>query len=77
MVPVAHNAGEFWRRQAFLKYPGEITVSIGPAIEVIGVKAEEINRRSKEWIENEMTRLFPHHFRDEKKEQDGEKSEAV
>jgi 1-acyl-sn-glycerol-3-phosphate acyltransferase len=32
LVPVAHNAGEFWPRNAFLKYPGLITVVIGPAI---------------------------------------------
>ncbi|ANQ83926.1 lysophospholipid acyltransferase family protein [Azoarcus olearius] len=62
VVPVAHNAGEFWRRNAFLKHPGEITVSIGPAIEVKGVKAEEINRRAEEWVEGEMRRLFPHHY---------------
>ncbi|MCL2161458.1 MAG: 1-acyl-sn-glycerol-3-phosphate acyltransferase [Betaproteobacteria bacterium] len=77
VVPVAHNAGEFWRRQAFLKSPGEITVSIGPAIEVKGIKAEEINRRAKEWIENEMTRLFPHHFKDGEQEQAGDDSEAL
>lgn len=32
MVPVAHNAGEFWPRNSFLKYPGLVTVVIGPAI---------------------------------------------
>ncbi|MDR2881825.1 MAG: 1-acyl-sn-glycerol-3-phosphate acyltransferase [Azoarcus sp.] len=69
IVPVAHNAGEFWRRQAFLKYPGEVTVSVGPVIEVKGVKVEEINRRTKEWIESEMTHLFPHHFKDGEQEQ--------
>ncbi|MDR2924518.1 MAG: 1-acyl-sn-glycerol-3-phosphate acyltransferase [Azoarcus sp.] len=69
VVPVAHNAGEFWRRQAFLKHPGEVVISIGPVIEAKGVKAEEINRRAKEWIENEMTRLFPHHFQDGEREQ--------
>ena len=62
VVPVAHNAGEFWRRNAFMKRPGEITVSIGPLIEVKGVKAEEINRRAEEWIEGEMRRLFGHHY---------------
>ena len=62
IVPVAHNAGEFWPRNAFLKKPGEITVSIGPAIEVSGLKAEEINQRAQDWIENEMRRLFPHHY---------------
>ncbi|MDH5535362.1 MAG: 1-acyl-sn-glycerol-3-phosphate acyltransferase, partial [Betaproteobacteria bacterium] len=29
VLPVAHNAGECWRRNAFLKHPGMITVSIG------------------------------------------------
>ncbi|AVR87551.1 lysophospholipid acyltransferase family protein [Thauera aromatica] len=62
VVPVAHNAGEFWRRNAFVKRPGEIIVSIGPLIEVKGVKAEEINRRAEEWIEGEMRRLFGHHY---------------
>lgn len=77
VVPVAHNAGEFWRRQAFLKYPGEVVISIGPAIEVRGVKAEEINRRAKEWIENEMTRLFPHHFLGGEQEQAGDEEEMA
>ena len=62
VVPVAHNAGEFWRRNAFLKRPGEIVVSIGPAIEVKGRKVEAINTEAETWIENEMLRLFPHHY---------------
>ncbi|THF61728.1 lysophospholipid acyltransferase family protein [Pseudothauera rhizosphaerae] len=62
VVPVAHNAGEFWRRNAFLKRPGEITVSIGPVIDVKGRKVEAINREAEEWIEGEMRRLFPHHY---------------
>ena len=62
VVPVAHNAGEFWRRNAFIKRPGEIVVSIGPVIDVKGVRAEDINLRAEAWIENEMRRLFPHHY---------------
>ena len=62
VVPVAHNAGEFWRRNAFLKWPGEVVVSIGPVIDVKGVKADEINSRAEAWIEGEMRRLFPHHY---------------
>lgn len=63
VVPVAHNAGEFWRRNAFLKYPGEVVVSIGPAIDPAGRSAEEINREAHAWIEGEMRRLFPGHYR--------------
>ncbi|MDR2207900.1 MAG: 1-acyl-sn-glycerol-3-phosphate acyltransferase [Azoarcus sp.] len=77
VVPVAHNAGDFWRRKAFLKRPGEVIVSIGPPIEVKGLKAEEVNRRSQEWIENEMTRLFPHHFQDGEQEQAGDDEDVT
>lgn len=62
VVPVAHNAGEFWKRNAFLKEPGEITVSIGPPIDPAGLEAAEINARAEKWIEAEMRRLFPHHY---------------
>ena len=65
VVPVAHNAGEFWRRNAFIKRPGEIVVSIGPVITVKGEKAEAVNERAEAWIEAEMRRLFPHHYADE------------
>lgn len=62
VVPIAHNAGEFWARRAFRKRPGEITVSIGPAIDTTGLAADEINRRAEAWIEGEMRRLFPRHY---------------
>jgi 1-acyl-sn-glycerol-3-phosphate acyltransferase len=57
VVPVAHNAGRFWGRNAFLKHPGTIVMSIGPAIDPKGLKAEEINQRVESWIEGEMTTL--------------------
>lgn len=57
VVPVAHNAGRLWGRKAFLKHPGVITMSIGAPIAPAGLKADEINRRAEEWIENEMARL--------------------
>lgn len=59
VVPVAHNAGELWRRHAFLKRPGTVTVSIGPAIEPAGLKAGELNEKVEAWIEGEMQRLPP------------------
>lgn len=62
VVPVAHNAGEFWRRNAFVKRAGEITVSIGPAIQTAGRTPEQINTEVKAWVEAEMRRLFPHHY---------------
>ena len=60
VLPVAHNAGKCWRRNAFLKYPGLITVSIGEPIDAGALKAEALTRRIEEWIETEMTRLDGH-----------------
>jgi len=57
VVPVAHNAGRLWGRNAFSKHPGLITMSIGVPIETTGLKAEEINRRVEAWIENEIQNL--------------------
>lgn len=57
VVPIAHNAGKLWGRNAFLKRPGVITMSVGKAIDPTGLKAEEINRRAEEWIEAEVARI--------------------
>jgi 1-acyl-sn-glycerol-3-phosphate acyltransferase len=57
VVPVAHNAGRLWGRNAFSKHPGLITMSIGAPIETTGLKAEEINSRAEAWIENEIRDL--------------------
>jgi 1-acyl-sn-glycerol-3-phosphate acyltransferase len=59
VVPIAHNAGEFWRRNAFLKYPGTVTVSIGPAFDAAGMSPDEINAKAEAWIEAEMHRISP------------------
>jgi 1-acyl-sn-glycerol-3-phosphate acyltransferase len=57
VVPIAHNAGKLWARNSFLKHPGVITMSIGPAIDPTGLKADEINQRVEEWIEAEVARI--------------------
>jgi 1-acyl-sn-glycerol-3-phosphate acyltransferase len=57
VVPVAHNAGLFWRKNAFIKYPGTIKVSIGKPIETANLKPDDVNKQVEAWIENEMTQL--------------------
>ncbi len=64
VVPVAHNAGEFWPRQAFLKKPGTVTISIGPAFDASGMSEMEVNQRVEDWIEAEMRRISPHRYPD-------------
>jgi len=57
VIPIAHNAGVFWRRRGVKKYPGTIRVVIGPAIESNGRKASEIMRDVESWIEATQERL--------------------
>ncbi len=57
VVPVAHNAGRYWRKNSFKKYPGTIQVVIGPPIETAGLKPDEVNQRVENWIEAEMLSL--------------------
>ena len=56
-LPVAHNAGEYWRRNAFIKRPGLITVSVGKPVSPEGLSASELNHRIEDWIESEMPKL--------------------
>jgi 1-acyl-sn-glycerol-3-phosphate acyltransferase len=56
-LPVAHNAGECWRKNAFIKRPGMITVHIGKPIASAGMSAAELNRRIEDWIESEMPKM--------------------
>ncbi|MCP4697122.1 MAG: 1-acyl-sn-glycerol-3-phosphate acyltransferase [Gammaproteobacteria bacterium] len=51
VVPVTHNAGEFWPKRGFLKRPGIIRVHIGPVIDTKGKTAKEINLLAEKWIE--------------------------
>ncbi len=57
VVPVAHNAGEFWPKGAFLKKPGTIKVVIGPVIETRGKPADQILAEAEQFIEGEMSKI--------------------
>lgn len=50
IIPIAHNAGNYWPRYSFLKYPGTIKVKIGSPIETRGRKASDINSETENWI---------------------------
>jgi 1-acyl-sn-glycerol-3-phosphate acyltransferase len=57
VIPVAHNAGDFWPRYSFFKYPGVIKLKIGPVIESKGRKASEINAEAEAWIRQAMKEM--------------------
>jgi len=62
VVPVAHNAGEIWGRNAFRIKRGLITVSVGPPIDPGEKSAARINALAAAWIEEEMRRISPHRY---------------
>jgi 1-acyl-sn-glycerol-3-phosphate acyltransferase len=57
IVPVAHNAGDFWPRRGLVKKPGLIRVVIGPPIEATGRDPRELNAAVQGWIEGRMREL--------------------
>jgi len=59
IVPVAHNAGLVWPRNAFLKRPGTITMRIGAPIDSAGRDPETLNAIAEEWIEAQQRELCP------------------
>ena len=54
-VPVAVDSGRCWPRNAFIKRPGTVTVSIGEPI--VDGSAADISAAAEQWIETEMGRL--------------------
>ncbi len=63
LVPVAHNAGDFWPRRGLLKKPGLIRVVIGPPIEARGRDPRELSAALQEWIEARTREISRGHAR--------------
>ena len=57
IVPVAHNAGLVWPRNAFVKRPGTVTVRIGPPIDTLERDAKAANAMAETWIEEQQKAL--------------------
>ena len=59
LVPIAVTSARCWPRNAFIKKPGVIDVSIGRPIPSAGREPDELMREVEAWIEAEMRRLDP------------------
>lgn len=58
IIPIAHNSGKFWRIDSIAIYPGNISISVGPLIQVKKyANAEEISNASYEWIKHETLQI--------------------
>jgi len=63
ILPIAHNAGEYWPRRSFMKHPGTIHLRFGPLIQSRGKEAQALNREVEQWIESTVAELSPHLYR--------------
>jgi len=54
IVPVAHNAGDFWPKRGLRKFPGKIRFCIGPPIDAANRSAKETNLVAQNWVETKM-----------------------
>jgi 1-acyl-sn-glycerol-3-phosphate acyltransferase len=57
LVPVAHDAGNYWQRRELVKRPGTVRVVIGPPVEAAGRDPRELNSEVRDWIEGTMRAL--------------------
>ncbi len=64
VLPIAHNAGDFWGRYAFKKKAGVVKVVIGAPIATAGRDVLSVNKEVEEWIEGQMRVISPEHHAD-------------
>jgi len=57
VIPVAHNAGEFWPTDGYVKFPGTVTISIGERISSKGKTAEQLKEEARVWMELECDKI--------------------
>jgi len=57
VVPVAHNAGQFWPRRGWLKRPGTIRVVVGEPVPTEGRDPRVVTAEVQNWIEREVARM--------------------
>lgn len=57
VVPLAHNAGQIWRKGLFDKHPGLIRICLGPPISSAGREGLAVNKEAEQWIESCLEQL--------------------
>ena len=62
IIPVAHNAEDFWESHKIIKKPGTVRFCIGRPINTNEKEVREINLEVKEWIDSKMKVISKSHF---------------
>lgn len=54
LIPIVHDAGVIWPGKSFVKYPGTVTVKVGPVVETADRSVDEVHNDSVGWLLTEM-----------------------
>ena len=57
IVPVAHNASDFFPRNGLPERPGRIRICIGPAVDPSTQEPKDTNKIAQAWIESKMAEI--------------------
>ncbi|MGB0468102.1 MAG: lysophospholipid acyltransferase family protein [Pontibacterium sp.] len=57
IVPIVHDAGLFWPGKSFVKYPGTVTLRVGPVIDTRDKTVDEVHEASAGWLLEQMKQL--------------------
>ncbi len=62
VLPIAHNAGEFWPKGQYVKKPGTIKMVIGPVIKGSELSTKQIKQASEDWIESTLESIYENKY---------------
>ncbi len=63
ILMIVHNAGEFWPRRGFLKWPGTVDFVVSPPYDTAGKSAKVIRAETQHWMETESAKIHvPNRF---------------
>jgi 1-acyl-sn-glycerol-3-phosphate acyltransferase len=57
LVPIAHNAGDFWPRRGLRKRAGTVRFVIGKPVSAAGRDPREVNDELQAWVEGKVVEL--------------------
>jgi 1-acyl-sn-glycerol-3-phosphate acyltransferase len=57
LVPVAHDAGDYWPRRGWRKRPGTVTFRIGRPVDPAGRDPQQVNDEIQTWVEAQVAEL--------------------
>jgi 1-acyl-sn-glycerol-3-phosphate acyltransferase len=57
LVPIAHNAGDFWPRRGLRKRPGTVRFVIGKPVYAAGRDPRAVNEELQAWVESTVAEL--------------------